>query len=180
MNKTQARKLCAPKSPDNPLGLMVTKGKKYEALLVLLNGHYNRNRWPAEDPIEFEMVSMPTEFDAANRCWCAHWEYYHDTFSIYKSGKPRHIENAARYHVEDQIAPLRQSGCDVHHTPEFSDLLNAWRGEEDIECEEVEGHPFWRRFKCSEKAKDWAEYHRRNATLEVITKEEHKRRHGAA
>lgn len=179
MNKTQARKLCAPKQPGNEVGTVVTEGEKYEALLLLFNSHYNRARWPAEAPIEFEVVSMPTEFDAQNRCWCAHWEYYHDTFSIYKSGNPRHLENAARYHVEDQIAPLRQSGFDVHHEPEFAQLLNEWRGDEEIECVEVEGHPFWRRFKCPEKAAAWAEFHRKNATLDVIPREEHKLRHSA-
>lgn len=179
MNKTQARKLCAPMREDNPIGLKVSEGEKYDALLLIFNGHYNRARWPAEDPIEFEVVRMPTEFNADNRCWCAHWEYYHDTFSIYKSAKPRHVENAARYHVEDQIAPFRIKGHDVHHTPEFSDLFEKWRGDLEIECEEVEGHAFWRRFKCPDLAQSWADYHRQHAQLEVITREEHKLRHGA-
>lgn len=108
-----------------------------------------------------------------------------DTFTNSKSRKPEMVllnefRRAARCEIDEQINAVSRKGMVVDHVKPatFEVLLRGWVCNSNLKVGEVfitslDGQVSRWEFTNKEHSRSWQEFHRQNAILEAITKEEH-------
>jgi hypothetical protein len=166
----------------------------YDILRYSLDGSPARGEYPASDPVRFQRearIHPPTgrHHYGWTPVWdCGlswpYWSYQHGFGGDYHN---RVLKSALRNEIYQQIEDCRfgmGKGMHVHHIPPntFAVLSSAWMGinglfAKDVAVYEPElGH---KALVDRDLAWSWQEFHAENASLEVLTPEEHRARHAS-
>jgi len=166
----------------------------FSILRYSLDGSPARGEYPADDPIVFKRdprIYAPT--GKLHYGWLPiwgngldwpYWSYQHGFGGDYYG---RVLKSAMRFEIYDQIEDARYGmgeGMHVHHEAPntFAVLSSAWMGINSLFAKDIEltePHPSFKAFADRELAASWQDFHAENATLIIMTPEEHRAAHAA-
>lgn len=169
-----------------PIGYAASPGSdEYRILLDSLNSRSDRGWWPPEAPDLFVCKAAPGKWNTKNRAWFpvfAGVEYEWSYLKGFTGAVLPSVAQAARFEVEGQIEPLRRPGMHVHHAETsfndlFSDFLSRFGLSTADICVRVGGKSGEAYFENPYFSAFWRLFHLKNATLEVVSVEDHKAIH---
>lgn len=185
LSASAARKLVAPgQHPKNTKALPT--GRVYVILRQSLDNRPDRDWWPAGDPEYFVVLPSESVWKKDDLAWWPVWDGKPWSWSYQKGfsgARTSDLMTAARAEVENQIAPLRKRGFEVHHAKTtfkalFSAFLECFGLSESEIVLKTGEKPGEIAFQNPLIALFWAYFHSLHATLEVIPVDEHRRIHG--
>lgn len=187
MTKTAAKESVAPRK--RTAGEAALPGTAdYEILNWSLNARDDRDWYPDEAPDWFEVRAIKTEWRGLELNWfpvfggeAYPWSYAKG-FSATAAAL---VKSAARREIAPQICAVARKGMHVHHDGRtFADLFGAWLSAEGLTVDAVEvfdnGDLGGLRFSSGVLSRSWRDYHDSNATLKLLTPDEHKAAHKGA